>query len=432
MEKMDCIVGYENEKKELLQLRRMLHEANTYRENGLRIPRGLILCGAPGIGKTVLARSIADKGIHLEEVQASQGRGKKAQEEIQEAFRVAKMSAPSVLILDELDKSFGGGMELLTGGRDNFTKVLLQELDSIDEFSPVLVVATCNEIEPISGALLRSGRFDRILKMDIPDAETRLKILRHYLRKVKIQKKFDEKQVAKITQGYTGAQIECLVNECGIRAMEREEKVITIEDVREAINKMAFYGAVKEPLKDVNERRKIAVHEAGHAIVSLALEPESFHMATILPQGESEGHVTFVGEEGTMPSIHYMEHRVAMALGGRVAERMVYGENFLGSSSDLISAAKMMHQLLVVHAAYGYDYVMGAANAQGLPLISDEGKEATRLKVSEKLSEMDGVAERVITEQRPLFDALVELLLERQTVNREDIMDLSENRKKAS
>ena len=432
-EKMDQIVGYENEKKELLQLRRMLHEAERYRENGLRIPRGLILCGAPGIGKTVLARSIADSGIYLEEVQASLNRGRKAQESFEEAFRIAKMNAPSILLLDELDKCFGDGTDFLTGGRESLKKALIHEMEGVDEFSPVLVVATCNALEPIGGALLRSGRFDRILKMDPPDAETRLKIFQYYLDKVKLPKNLDEEQIAKITQGYTGAQIECLVNECGIRAMEREDHTITIEDVREVMNKIAFSGSVKEPLKDIDERRKIAVHEAGHAVVSRVLEPESFHMATILPQGDSEGHVTFVGEEARMPSVRYLEHRVTIALGGRVAERVIYGENFLGSSADLINATKMMYQLLTLHAAYGYEYVMNAATTQtGGFLISDEGKEATRLKVSEKLSEMDCVAERILAEHRPLFDALVELLMERQTVNRDELLDLEKKLEKAS
>lgn len=179
MKGFDRIAGYEKEKTELLQLRKFLHNVDRYQEMGVRIPRGIILYGEPGVGKTVMARAIADEGIALIEVRAADCCEENTTEKLQTAFEQAKSHSPSVLLLDELDKIAGSSRFYYMEDNDTIHKVLLQELDKLAENDGVLVVATCNNIRSLGDALVRSGRFDRQLSVDVPGEKDRKKFSRN-------------------------------------------------------------------------------------------------------------------------------------------------------------------------------------------------------------------------------------------------------------
>ena len=313
------IAGYEKEVAQLEQLKDFLHNAGKYADCGVHIPKGVLLYGYPGVGKTVMAKSIADENINIIELRAADCTRDNSEEFIQEAFAQAKKMKPCLLLIDEFDKIAGLRDEYYIAMNDKAMKILLQELDSLKDENGVLVVATCNDIRRLGPALVRSGRFDRIFEIGLPSLDDRKKILSLYFDRIKMPKNLDVDYVARVTSGYSGAQLECLVNESGILAIERKRSDIDFDCFQTAMNRLAFHG-VEGEIKD-SEKHLVAVHEAGHAIVALYLKPDKVSTATIIPQGQSRGHTRMIYDD----EICCSENNdgiddVAIALGGRVAE----------------------------------------------------------------------------------------------------------------
>lgn len=417
---MNMIVGYEKEKSEIEELRHMLCNFESYRKNGVRIPRGLLLYGAPGVGKTVLARSIAGNNINIVELRASLCCTDDAPEAVSEVFETAKNNAPSVLLLDEFDKIAGGSGVFYMEGNDRVRKTLLAELDSLSDSDKVLVVATCNDSKVLGEALIRHGRFDRILKIDLPDSETRMKILEAYFSRIKAKKEFDVSTLALATNGFSGADLECLVNEAGILALRKKEQIITEADIRLVKNKMIFGALEKNPLKNSESLHRVAVHEAGHTLAAMMLCPDSIFGASVLPQGEICGHVQFVsGYE--IKSVSEIENETAIILAGHVAERCELNEYLTGSCSDMHNAAMRLHNLFTQEAAYGYKYVLDDLNGEAL---SESSKNYLEFLVAKKLEELDRKVERIISDNHSLYRKIVEALEEKLVLSQYDLKKL--------
>ena len=396
MKGFESIAGYEKEKEELLQLRRFLHNVGKYREMGVRIPRGLVLYGEPGVGKTVMARAIADDGIALIEVRAADCCEENTAEKLQSAFEKAKTSAPAVLLLDELDKLAGGSRYYFMEDNDNTRKILLQELDKLAENDGVLVVATCNDIRSLGDALVRSGRFDRQLAVVPPSEKDRKKILAQYFGKLKIESELDFGYLARITPGYTGAELECIANETGIAAMEKKKRSICPDDVRKVMNRLAFHG--QEEKNNEKNNRVVAVHEAGHVLAALILTPDCIYGASILAQGGTSGHTQFI------------------------CERIYLGKNYLGSSSDLHRAREKVRDLLTRHGAYGYEYLTDGRTVigPGMELAS----EAVEKKTAEIMQALDERAADILSHMRAKMEKLVSALMKKYVLSREEILKL--------
>jgi cell division protease FtsH len=311
---------------------------------------------------------------------------------------------------------------------DAVKKTLLQELDSLNDRDDVLVVATCNDIDVLGEALLRAGRFDRKIHIDLPDTNTRKLILEEYLGRMKIDYDFDIQYVAQYTQSYTGAKLESLINEAGIIAMQKENHVINIDDIKAIMRKFVFDGDEKNAFDDMEDLRKVAVHEAGHAIVAMLLTPDNIHGASVLPQGDSNGHISFVRTESNVISIEDIEHEITVFLAGRVAERMIFNKNFTGSASDIAKATSSLYFLIVECAAYGYD---GAVFTVRTPyrkeFYSEQAKTDVNNLVKDKLEEFERFAELLIGKAYPAFEAIVGYLMEKHTLTRDELFEILMN-----
>ena len=417
------IAGYENEKRELRQLRHMLHHAAEYREKGVRIPRGVALYGEPGIGKTVLARSIADDGIGLVELRAANCCSQDAGNAIRETFEVAREQAPCVLLLDELDKIAGTSESYFMENNDDVRKILLQEIDDLQDTEDVLVVATCNDTDCLGSALLRPGRFDRVIAVQAPDEPTRRKILELYFTGLKLKQRLDLDHIAKLTRGYTGAELECLVNETGLHVLEERRKVVTEKDVRTVMDRLALQGRERMPSLEPEELRKVAVHEAGHAVVGLALAPESVIGATVLSQGNSAGHVQ-ICMPGGCASVRQVEDEVTILLAGRKAEQLVDGEIYMGSEIDLKFAAHKILGLATDQAAYGYRFLIGTLPEMLRIGDSEAGRDALGNVVETRLNILAARAETILTECREAHAKIVQALIDRKSLTREELLGL--------
>ena len=422
---MGIIVGYEKEKREIANLHDMLQNSNMYRHYGVRIPRGLALYGEPGVGKTVLARSIAGGGINLVELRSADCCEEDAPEAIKCVFEEARQTAPSVILLDELDKIAGTSNRFFMESNDAVKKTLLQELDALSEEDDILVVATCNDTDVLGDALLRPGRFDRQLHIDLPDEETREQILEEYFSRLKIEKEIDLKYLAKLTHGYTGAKLECLANEAGIMAMEKPFPRVDMNDIRIIMNRFAFGGNEKPSFSDMGEVRKIAIHEAGHALVAMLIAPDSIHGASVLPQGESAGHIQFINPENGVTSVKDIENEITVLLAGHVAERMILGEYMTGVCSGIAMAATRLQFLITDCAAYGYEATPFSVHTRHREdIVSNDIKCQANSLLIEKMEEFDRFAELLIGKGYSVFEALVGNLMEKQTLTREELFEI--------
>lgn len=199
--------------------------------------------------------------------------------------------------LDEIDKITGTSNGFSMEGSNNIKKFLLQELDKLNENDGVLVVATCNDINSIGDTLLRSGRFDRILRIEKPNKNERKKILEKYFSKITLTKNFEMDSVAEVTAGYTGAEIECIVNESAIRALEENNNSISFDTIRRVMNKLSFHSSEGEPINDKDEEYGVAIHEAGHVLVAMLTNRNSIYAASLLPQEDNIGFIQLADDE---------------------------------------------------------------------------------------------------------------------------------------
>ncbi len=421
---MGMIVGYEQEKQELATIREMLQHAEFYRRNGVRIPRGLLLSGDPGVGKTVLAKSISGDGIALVELRAATCCEDEAVEAVCNAFAQAKETAPAVLLLDELDKIAGLSGHFYMEDNDRIRKTLLQELDALSSEEDVLVVATCNDADCMSDELIRPGRFDRRIEISTPDEDTRYAILQEYFGRISAEKQFNLNTLAGNTRGFSGAKLECLANECGILALEKDVPSITEADVRTALNKLEFGANEKCPFEDFTMLHRVAAHEAGHAFAALFLCPDNLYGASVMPQGNSNGHIRFVPQERRVQSISEVETEAAVLLAGHVAERVILGEYLTGSSRDIAAATTRLYHLCVREAAYGYDTVLFGLNRGMTDLPGEMLKAKLARTVEEKLKELDARVERLIYDNPHVYSAVCHALEEKKTLTRDELLEI--------
>ncbi|MEI8251913.1 MAG: ATP-dependent zinc metalloprotease FtsH3 [Synechococcus sp. ELA057] len=442
------VAGIEGAKLELTEVVDFLKNPDRFTAVGAKIPKGVLLVGPPGTGKTLLAKAVAgEAGVPFFSISGSEfvemfvGVGASR---VRDLFEQAKKNAPCIVFIDEIDavgRQRGAGLGGGNDEREQTLNQLLTEMDGFEGNSGIIIVAATNRPDVLDSALMRPGRFDRQVVVDRPDYAGRLQILGVHARGKTLSKDVDLDKVARRTPGYTGADLANLLNEAAILAARRQLTEISMDEVNDAIERVMAGPEKKDRVMSERRKRLVAYHEAGHALVG-ALMPDydPVQKISIIPRGNAGGLTFFTPSEERMESglysRAYLQNQMAVALGGRVAEEIVYGEDEVttGASNDLQQVARVARQMVT---RFGMSDKLGPValgRSQGGMFLgrdiaaerdfSEDTAAAIDQEVGQLVSEAYRRATEVLTANRPVLDELAELLVEKETVDAEQLQEL--------
>lgn len=441
----DDVAGVDEAKEDLAEVVQFLREPEKFVQVGARIPKGVLMVGPPGTGKTLLARAVAgEAGVPFFHISGSEfvemfvGVGASR---VRDLFDKAKQSAPAIVFVDEIDavgRQRGAG---LGGGHDEREQTLNQilvEMDGFDNETNVIVMAATNRADVLDPALLRPGRFDRKVYVDLPDVKGREAILRVHARGKPVAKSVSFKEVARLTAGFAGADLENLLNEAAIFAARRNQRTITPLEFQDAFDRIAMGPEKKSRVMSAEDKETVAYHEAGHAVVSFYLpHTDPVQKITIVPRGRAGGYVLSLPEERATRSREFFEDMITMALGGRAAEEVFFGRITTGASGDLQQATRIAKAMVM---NYGMSDSLGLptyGDPYGNPFLGremsyfgggrDYSEEAAQLidrEVREILKRNYQRALNVVNENRGKMVTLAEKLIEVETLDRETFEEL--------
>jgi len=434
------VAGAVEEKEEMQELVEFLKNPRRFTKVGARIPKGVLLVGPPGTGKTLLAKAVAgEAGVPFMSISGSDfvemfvGVGASR---VRDTFDQAKKHAPCIVFIDEIDavgRRRGAGMG---GGHDEREQTLNQLLVEMDGFAineGVIVLAATNRKDILDPALLRPGRFDRQISVGYPDVRGREAILKVHAKDKPLEDDIDLANIAKRTPYFAGADLENIMNEAAILCAREGKEKISARHLNDAIERVQMGPEKKSHVVSDEDKRLVAVHEAGHAIVGELLEGcDDVHLVTIMPRGSSGGHTLLLPEkESDFTTRTQLLDFVAMALGGYAAESVVLGEMSTGASSDLQRATDICRRMVM---QYGMSDELGPIYLGGdhdeVFLARDYGQQsrmfsenvAARIdnEVQQKMGGAFARAKQILTENRDKLDGLTQLLIERETIDRKE------------
>ena len=437
------VAGEDEEKEELREIVEFLRQPDKYLALGARVPKGVLLVGPPGTGKTLLAKAVAgEAGVKFLSISGSDfvemyvGVGASR---VRDLFHQAKQNSPAIIFIDEIDavgRQRGSG---LGGGHDEREQTLNQLLVEMDGFAAnegVVVLAATNRVDILDPALLRPGRFDRQVYVGLPDIKGRRDILAVHARNKPLAEDVDLDKLAKGTSGFTGADLENLLNEAALLAGRRDEKAITMDDLQKSVIKVIAGPEKRSRVIPEHERRLTAYHEAGHAVVMHALpDLDPVHQITIVPRGQAGGMTIYLPDEDrSYLSRSYLLDNIAGLLGGRAAEQLVLGDISTGASSDISRATQMARKMV---GTYGMSDRMGnvAFDAGHNEVFIGKSMAQTRPYSEETAAEMDQEIRRIMDEAygrcreileryRPQLDQVAQFLLQHETMTAQEFEDV--------
>jgi cell division protease FtsH len=429
------VAGAEEAKSELKDVVDFLRNADKYRAVGARIPRGVLLVGPPGTGKTLMARAVAGEASATffnlnatEFVEMFVGVGASR---VRDLFNQARAASPSIIFIDEMDavgRRRGTGVGNVNDEREQTLNQLLVEMDGFDERAEVVVMAATNRPDVLDPALQRPGRFDRQVTVSMPDRPSREAILHVHSRPLRLDPEVDLELLARTTMGFSGADLANLCNEAAILAARRDGSQVTMHDFEEAMDKVMM-GSVRPLLLSERDRRTVAYHEAGHALVAwLTPAADPVHKVTITPRGQALGVTAQMpGEDRYNYTRTYLKARLSVLLGGRAAEEIAFCEVTTGAENDLKQATRLARHMitrwgmgnlgLVAFEAgseqpfLGYDLSQGREYSESMAAQIDQ-------ELSNVLQEHYEDALAMLTDNRDKLDALAEALLREETIDR--------------
>ncbi len=433
------VAGCDESKEEVSEIVEFLKNPKRFSEIGAKIPKGILMVGPPGTGKTLLARAVAGEadvpffsisGSDFVEMFVGVGAAR-----VRDMFEQAKQNAPCLIFIDEIDavgRQRGAGMGGGNDEREQTLNSLLVEMDGFDAHSGIIIIAATNRPDVLDSALLRPGRFDRQVVIDLPDVKGREEILKIHAAKIKLESDVDLKKIAQLTPACSGADLANLLNEGAILAARRHSETVSNDDISEARDKI-FFGKERHKIMDDEQKRLTAYHEAGHALIQAVLDDgkNRIHKVTIIPRGQSLGSTMFfpVKDEQTSSKKSLLNY-ICMCLGGRVAEETVFDDITNGAACDIKQATQTARKMVC-------DWGMSDLGPVSLDETQDHiflGREIARNKsMSDKTAEtVDEIVRRtiesqlerartILRENRSKLDTIASELLIRETIGGDDV-----------
>ena len=434
------VAGCDEEKAEMEELVQYLKEPQKFAKFGAKLPKGILLVGSPGTGKTLLAKAVAGEagvpffsisGSDFVEMFVGVGAGR-----VRDMFKKAKQSAPCLVFIDEIDavgRQRGAGLGGGNDEREQTLNQLLVEMDGFEDNSGIIVIAATNREDVLDPALLRAGRFDRTITVNLPDKAGREAIFKVHARNKLIDPKVDFAMLAKRTVGFSGADIENILNEAAILAVRNNKDMVTIQDIDEAIDRRIAGPAKSSKGLNANERKQVAYHEAGHAIIGLKLkDSDKVQKITIIPRGRTGGHVLMTPEDDRfLLSKAELEARIIGYLGGRTSEEVFFEDVSTGASNDIEVATRIARSMVTEYGMSSLGPIQYERDTGSVFLGRDYT--STQKNFSTQIAyEIDQEVRKIIDaahkKAREIIEAnkkevtlIAETLLERETITAEEI-----------
>lgn len=443
------VAGAEEAKEELEEIKEFLKSPEKFNNLGAKIPKGVLLVGPPGTGKTLLARAVAGEsnvpfysisGSDFVEMFVGVGASR-----VRDLFKKAKESSPAIIFIDEIDavgRMRGAG---LGGGHDEREQTLNQllvEMDGFESNQGVILMAATNRPDVLDPALLRPGRFDRQVIVDRPDLDGRTQILKVHSKDKPLVKTIDLKTIAKQTPGFTGADLANLLNESALLAARKNKKTISNTDIENSIDRVLAGPEKKSRLMSEEEKKIIAYHETGHALVGWALpNADPIHKVTIIPRGRALGYTQALPEsEKYLSSKAELKDRLAMLMGGRVAEEIVFKDPTTGASNDIEKATDIARRMVMEFGmsdklgpmlfGKGSNEVFLGRDYGRQQDYSDEVASSIDDEVKILLNDAHITAGKILKKFKKQMDAMVDILMEKETIDREEVAKVFKSIKK--
>ena len=439
----DDVAGVEEAKEELKEIREFLKDPEKFNKLGAKIPKGVLLMGPPGTGKTLLAKAVAgEAGVPFFSISGSDfvemfvGVGASR---VRDLFEKAKKSAPSIIFIDEIDavgRMRGAG---LGGGHDEREQTLNQllvEMDGFEVNSGVILIAASNRPDVLDPALLRPGRFDRQIVVDRPDLMGRKQILKVHAKDKPLNKNVNLNNIAKQTPGFTGADLANLLNEAALLAARKNAKTISHKNVEESIDRVMAGPEKKSQLMSEEEKLVIAYHETGHALVGWALpNADPINKVTIIPRGRALGYTQALPEEDKyLTSKAELKDRLAMLMGGRVAEELIFADPTTGAANDIEKATDIARRMVMEFGmseklgpmlyGKGSNEVFLGRDYGRQQDYSDEVASSIDEEVKLLLNEAHIIAKKILTRYKKQMKSMVNTLIEKETIDKDTIREL--------
>ena len=436
------VAGCEEEKEEVKEIIDYLRAPKKFTDMGAHIPKGILMVGPPGTGKTLLAKAVAGEanvpffsisGSDFVEMFVGAGASR-----VRDMFKTAAKSAPCIIFIDEIDavgRQRGAGMGGGNDEREQTLNQMLVEMDGMTDNNGIVIIAATNRPDVLDPALLRSGRFDRRVTVNLPDIKGRQEILQVHARNKKLAGDVSLENLAKRTPGFSGADLANVLNEGAILAVRRKQKQITMQDLDEAIDRVMMGPAKKSKKYTEKDKMLVSYHEAGHAVIGLKLEDaDMVQKVTIIPRGEAGGYNLMTPrEEKYFPRRSEFIAKITGLLGGRCAEELIFGEVSAGAVNDIEQLTKIAKNMVRVYGMsslgpiqyadpqgnvfLGRDYTQGSSYSDG---VADEiDKEVRKI-----VDECHDQCLHILKENKTLLDLIAQSLYEHETLTNEEIMNL--------